>query len=562
MNKLHLKKLGLVLCMAVMPFWAQAASLGKLSVFSSLGEPLNAEIDVFPSADEELSSLVAALASDAVYREQGVERSAAQSDVRVSVLKKDDGGVVVKLDSVHPISDPFLDMIVALTWKDGNGKDGNLVREYTLLLDPPGQASVAVNNASVDAPKPITTNKAVDAENEASSNILVRNGDSLAAIAKRVQERGVNLDQLLVALYFENKQAFSGENMNRLKAGAVLKMPSQETLLAVTQEEAKKEIQVQAADWSAYKNKLATAVAEGAASEEVNNQTNSGKLVTKADESALPAETVPRDVVKLSKSEGDQPKDAPSHVDALKDDLAAKQNAIADTEEKTDAVEKQIADMKQLLAIKNQSLANTQNTAEQSGSVSKTPELVTVWQTINSKMKVLAGVVALLGLILLLVRRQSAKKPALPVQEPIINIPTAQAGETDVQAAPAAENVPQLKSFDLSSISLDFEPVVAPAEAEKPVAPIPDAFNGDFSNLLKVEPTPAATRQAKKVPSSRTKSVARVVDFSDVETKLELAIAYVDMRDKRGAKKLLNEVLKEGDESQKARAQAFIDQLK
>lgn len=561
MNKLHLKKLGLIFCMAAMPWLAHAASLGKLSVFSSLGEPLNAEIDVFPSADEDLNSLAAALASDVVYREQGVERSAAQSDVQLSVVKKEDGSVVVKLNSAHPISDPFLDMIVDLTWKDGNGKDGSLVREYTLLLDPPGQASAAVNNASVDAPKPITSNKAVDAGKEENSSILVKNGDSLAAVAKRVQVTGMNLDQLLVALYLENKQAFDGKNMNRLKAGAVLKVPSQEAVLAVSQEEAKQEIQAQAADWTAYKNKLAAVVAESAASEEANNQANSGKVISKADETALPVEAAPRDVVKLSKSEGAPPENAASRVDALKDDLAAKQNAIADTEEKTGAVEKQIADMKQLLAIKNQSLANTQNNAEQTGSP-KTPEVVTLWQTMNPKMKALVAVVALLGLILLLVRRKGAKKPALPVQAPVVNTPVAATDEANVQAAPVAEDVPQLKSFDLSSISLDFEPVIAPAEAEQPVAPIPDVFNGDFSNLLKVEPVTSSVKPAKKVANSRAKAVTKTVDFSDVETKLELAIAYVDMRDKRGAKKLLNEVLKEGDEGQKARAQAFIDQLK
>jgi FimV-like protein len=552
-NKLHLKKLGLILCMAAMPWWAHAASLGKLSVFSSLGEPLNAEIDVFPGSDEELSSLTTTLASDAVYREQGVERSAAQSDVRVAILKKDDGSVVVKLNSAHPIGDPFLDMIIALNWKDGN-----LVREYTLLLDPPGQTSAEVNNANVDAPKSITAVKAMDAAKESSGNILVKNGDSLAAIAKRVQDPGVNLDQLLVAFYLENKQAFDGKNMNRLKAGVLLKMPSQETLLAVSSEEAKREVQAQAAEWSAYENKLATAVAESAASEALNHSTNSGKVVSKVDENASTTETAPRDVVKLSKSENAQLKDAASHVDALKDDLAAKQNAITNTEEKTDSVEKKIADMRQLLAIKNQSLANTQNNAEQSGGP-KTPKLVTLWQAMHPKIKAFAVVLALLGFILLLLRSKSPKKPALPVQEPI---PTLAANGANHHPMPAVDEVPQLKSFDLSSISLDFEPVVTAVETEKPIEPIPDVFNGDFSNLLKVEPVSNSVKLGRKTVSPRAKSATKSVDFSDIETKLELAISYVDMRDKRGAKKLLNEVLKQGDESQKARAQAFIDQLK
>ena len=109
---------------------------------------------------------------------------------------------------------------------------------------------------------------------------------------------------------------------------------------------------------------------------------------------------------------------------------------------------------------------------------------------------------------------------------------------------------------------MDFEPVVTPVEVEAKAEPIPDAFNGDFSNLLKMEPTNEPAPSVKKTQSPNKKAEASRVDFADVETKFELAIAYVDMRDKRGAKKLLNQVLKEGNEDQRVRAQALIDQLK
>lgn len=559
MNKLHLKKLGLIFCMAVMPLLAHAASLGKLSVFSSLGEPLNAEIDVFPSADEELGSLAAALASDAVYHEQGIERTASQADVHLSVVKKDDGSVVVKLNSAHPVTDPFLDMIVALSWKNVNGKEDNLWREYTVLLDPPGQSNVAVNSASVDAPKPLTVNKEGLAAKENNAAIAVKSGDSLAAIAKRIPATGVNLDQLLLALYLENKQAFDGENMNRLKAGSVLKVPSQETLSSVTSQRAQEEIQAHAADWSAYKAKLAGAVAESTATESVDAQASSGQVVTKAEEQSLPTETSPRDVVKLSKTENEQAGDATTQVANLKDDLAAKQNAIADTDQKTSALEQQIAKMKRLLAIKSQSLATTQNEAAPTASKTLSP----------LQLQIITGVLALLALILLLsrfvVRRKRVNKKET-VAEAVETAATAAVAPASAESHVAVEeDVPQLKSFDLSSISLDFEPVVAPAEVVKPAQPIPDAFNGDFSNLLKVEPAPAVAKPVKQVAAASApvaEKAAKATDFSDIETKLELAVAYVDMRDKRGAKKLLNEVLKEGNEDQKARAQAFIDQLK
>ena len=542
MNKLHFKKLCLILCLAVVPMVVHAASLGKLSVFSSLGEPLNAEIDVYPSSPEELESLSAALASDATYHEQGVERTSTQSSVQFSVLKKEDGSVVLKLSTAQAVADPFLDMIIALS-----SKDGSVAREYTLLLDPPSQASVVVDNANADAPKPIVTKNSDAAGKDNGGDVVVKKGDSLAGIAKNLQTPGVDLNQLLIALYLENKQAFDGENINRLKVGAVLKVPNQVVLESITAQDAQKEVQMHAAEWLAYKNKLAGLVADKEAADQVDHQVSSGKVTTKADEKQAPAENEARDVVKLSKFEDGQA----ANADALKDDLAAKQNAMAEADEKAGALEAQIADMKQLLAIKNKSLADTQNNA------AKTPEVVTLLDTINPAiLKAVAGVSALLLLIIWL-RRRFARAKLLPANDAEDKHASAESS-----SLAAGDDVPQLKSFDLSSISLDFEPVVTPAEVEAKPEPIPDAFNGDFSNLLKMEPANEPAPSVKKTQSPIKKAEASRVDFADVETKFELAIAYLDMRDKRGAKKLLNQVLKEGNEDQRVRAQALIDQLK
>lgn len=541
-SRLHFKKLCLILCLMVVPMMVHAASLGKLSVFSSLGEPLNAEIDVYPSSPEELDSLSAALASDATYHEQGVERTSTQSSVQFSVFKKEDGSVVLKLSTAQAVTDPFLDMIIALSWKDGS-----VAREYTLLLDPPSQASVVVDNANADAPKLIVTKNSDAAGKDNVGDVVVKKGDSLVGIAKNLQTPGVDLNQLLIALYLENKQAFDGENINRLKAGAVLKVPNPGVLESISTQDAKKEIQMHTAEWIAYKSKLAGLVADKEAVDQADHQVSSGKVTTKEDEKQAPAESEARDVVKLSKSEDDQAASA----DALKDDLAAKQNAMAEADEKADALEAQIADMKQLLAIKNKSLADTQNNA------AKTPEVVTLLDTINPAiLKAVAGVSVLLLLIIWLRRRLTVAKP-LPANH------SADSHHASVEPSSSpADDVPQLKSFDLSSISLDFDPVVTPAEVEAKAEPIPDAFNGDFSNLLKMEPIHDAPPIVKKTQSPTKKAGATSVDFADVETKFELAIAYLDMRDKRGAKKLLNQILKEGNEDQRVRAQTLIDQLK
>lgn len=565
-NTLRFKKLALIFCMVAMPWLTHAASLGKLSVFSSLGDPLNAEIDVLPSSTEEVETLAVSLASDAVYLEQGVQRTSAQADIQLSILQKEDG-IVVKITTNQPISEPFLDIIVSLAWKDGS-----LSREYTFLLDPPASRNIEIDNPTIETQE-LTLN---DADKELSlenhHEVVVKKGDTLAAIAEKLQASTVNLDQLLLALYQENKQAFDGENMNRLRIGVILKAPNQEAISANSPEEAQKQIQAHAANWAAYKNRLASKVEAGPATEGEGSQAGVGKISAKGDEKNLPAETESRDVLRLSKLEGEQA-DNLSDLDALKDDLSAKQNAISETDKKTSLLEKQIADMKQLIAIESKSLADAQNSVTQT-------KVAAFFSKINPQ--VLQGLIVLLVvfvLVSLLVRRQIKLKNQQKIrslfEEPSSGVdntnPTSQ-----VDALKAGkeivfdEKIPELKTFDLSSISLDFEPVVTREKVEHTAKakPLPDVFSGDFSNLLKVESSQTNSNSDlvpheldKKTKKINKKNTTKTIDFSDVETKIELAIAYIDMRDKRGAKKLLNEVLKDGNHSQKLRAQALLENL-
>ncbi len=565
-NTLRFKKLALIFCMVAMPWLAHAASLGKLSVFSSLGDPLNAEIDVLPSSTEEVETLAVSLASDAVYLEQGVQKTSAQADIQLSILKKEDG-IVVKITTNQPVSEPFLDIIVSLAWKDGS-----LSREYTLLLDPPASRNIEIDNPTIETQE-LTLN---DADKELSlenhHEVVVKKGDTLAAIAEKLQASTVNLDQLLLALYQENKQAFDGENMNRLRIGAVLKAPNQEAISANSPEEAQKQIQAHAANWAAYKNRLASKVEAGPATEGEGSQAGVGKISAKGDEKNLPAETESRDVLRLSKLEGEQA-DNLSDLDALKDDLSAKQNAISETDKKTSLLEKQIADMKQLIAIESKSLADAQNSVTQT-------KVAAFFSKINPQ--VLQGLIVLLVvfvLVSLLVRRQiklkSQQKIRSLFEEPSSGVdntnPTSQVDALKAEREMVFdEKIPELKTFDLSSISLDFEPVVTREKVEHTAKarPLPDVFSGDFSNLLKVESSQTNSNSDlvpheldKKTKKINKKNTIKTIDFSDVETKMELAIAYIDMRDKRGAKKLLNEVLKDGNHSQKLRAQALLENL-
>ena len=121
--------------LALSPFSANAAGLGKLTVTSALGQPLRAEIELLAVQQDELSSILGRLASADAFKEANIERSGALLDIKFSVEQKKTGAQVLKLTTAQPVNEPFLDMLVELNWAAGR-----LLREYTVLLDPLGYA--------------------------------------------------------------------------------------------------------------------------------------------------------------------------------------------------------------------------------------------------------------------------------------------------------------------------------------------------------------------------------------------------------------------------------------
>jgi pilus assembly protein FimV len=282
---------------------AQALGLGKLNVQSALGETMRAEIDVTSLSPEEASTLKVRIAPPDSYRATGVEYNAVLTSTQVQVARRD-GRTVLRVSSDRAVQEPFVDVILELTWASGR-----LVREYTLLFDPPGApkpapvitappavaaapapamapAGPAASSEAVPAPAPAVTatlprNGAASApavapapapvaarppapapvavRPAAASEYAVRPGDSLSKVAARTQVSGISLDQMLVGLFRNNPDAFIDGNMNLLKSGAVLRVPASEELGTVSSTEARQIIRAQSADFSAYRQRLAAA---------------------------------------------------------------------------------------------------------------------------------------------------------------------------------------------------------------------------------------------------------------------------------------------------------------
>lgn len=423
MHNLTFKKITVALCMALMPVSVFAAGLGKLNVMSGLGEPLKADIELISVTPADLSNITAAIASEEAYTTQGIEKPASHSTIKVEVGKNASGAPILKLKSNQPITEPFLDMLIQVDWASGR-----LLREYTVLLDPPGYTGEAepaikdtftaavpevnrmsadsglANNASatneasmssassnnvtagskkkskrIKKPEPATEVDPVIANApipDASSSggtgqeYFTQKGDTLAKIAREMKPEGVSLEQMLVGLYQANPDAFQGNNMNRLKVGQIVRQPSEESLNAISRNEASREIKVQTANWNAYRNKLAGIVEEStpAESELAGTQSAGGKIKSAAEDKSVPAKG-PQDVVKLSagdasKATGENVKSLKDKITALQEESTAREKGLKEAQDRTSDLEKQIADMQKLLALKNGAMSEMQKQAE------------------------------------------------------------------------------------------------------------------------------------------------------------------------------------------------------
>jgi pilus assembly protein FimV len=258
-----------------------------------------------------------------------VDYNAVLPGTQAELLRRPDGRPYLKLTSDRGVQEPFVDVILEITWSSGR-----LVREYTLLFDPPAAVrsappALALNTppSMSAAPVPSLTPRAEERRPPAparapaaeppaprepaaaravpkvegptgADEYKVKPGDSLSRIASRTQRAGVSLDQMLVSLYRGNPDAFVENNMNRLRSGVVLSVPSADTAKGVSPSEARQVIQAQSADFGAYRQRLAGAVP--AAKTEGTSRQASGKVQASVDDRKQSAAPAP-DKLTLSK---------------------------------------------------------------------------------------------------------------------------------------------------------------------------------------------------------------------------------------------------------------------
>ncbi|MFC7513938.1 FimV/HubP family polar landmark protein [Herbaspirillum sp. GCM10030257] len=495
-----LKTLSAAVATALLFSNAHAAGLGKLTVLSSLGQPLRAEIELTSVARNEAGALTAKLASADTFRQASIDYSPALTALRFAIEQRGDRQII-RVTSAQPLNEPFVDMLLELS-----GPNGRLVREYTFLLDP---ADLRSTQAAQIAPTPVAipdttvsrapqntrssqsvtqseaasrrspsvesapsaarseTPRPVETTREAAADYKVRKGDTLAQIAGQVKQRGVSLDQMLVALYQANPDAFAGQNMSRLKAGQILSVPSAETARGISNTEARNIVVAQAADFQNYRSKLAGQVAASAPQKSTESrQSAGGKITAKVEEQSTPA-SESKDKLKLSNAlpaAGANADKAAGTGSA--EDRIAEEKALAEANARVKELEKNVTDLQKLLEVKNQSLAEQQKQAGVSKADAQAPAPAASTTTGAAATPAAPATAT------------TASAPTAQTANPAATSPTASAPAASVETAASAPSVPEKPAEPQA------EKPAAPAVAKpKPVAPPPPPEPSFFESL-------------------------------------------------------------------------------
>lgn len=330
------------------PAASSALGLGDIESSSHLNQPLRATIDLLAAAPADANQIQVRLASPDVFSRVGVARPDFLGNLHFTPTVQS-GKPVILVTSDVPMQEPFVNFLLEVSWPQGQ-----LLKEYTVMLDPPvlmqpgntvaGEAAVRAEPKSagtVRRPQPQTAQRTDSAparqaaQGGGARTYRVKPGDTLFRVASRLQQQGISNDQMMMALFRANPGAFIGNNINNLKAGAELKAPAGKDAGAVSRAEARRAIRQQNAEWREFRKTLA-------------KNTVPQKAVAAAAKPAKPADNASTAATKT-------PDQARLEVLGAKEGQAASSNAaVAAGSAKLDELEKQ-------LALARESLSTRQN---------------------------------------------------------------------------------------------------------------------------------------------------------------------------------------------------------
>ncbi|MBD9415118.1 FimV family protein [Pseudomonas sp. PDM16] len=354
---------------------AHALGLGEIDLQSSLSQPLVAEIELLEVRDLSQAEVMPSLASPDEFSKAGVDRQYFLTDLKFTPVIKPNGRSVIRITSTKPVREPYVNFLVEVLWPNGR-----LLREYTLLLDPPTYSptpAVAVAprlpvaaapaprpQASVPTPRPVTPAAAAPARPAAPAapaptaapaaaskidgdQYKTTSNDTLWEIAQRSRQGG-SVHQAMLAIQDLNPDAFLGGNINRLKSGQVLRLPTDAQVKSRSQGEALAQVTEQNNAWREGRSVASSSARQLDA--------------TKRDSAgAAPSKAEAKDSLKLVAAESGK---STSGSDKGKGDSKALNDQLAVTKESLDSSRRESEELKSRLADLQSQLDKAQRLVE------------------------------------------------------------------------------------------------------------------------------------------------------------------------------------------------------
>jgi pilus assembly protein FimV len=578
---LHVKRIaGTALALLAMfaSFGASALGLGQIEVKSKIGQPLVAEIPIITSDPSELEQLQAGLASPETFSRIGLRPPIGIiADLQFTQALDARGNPIIRVTSTQPVGEPLLTFLVEVDWGQGR-----LVREYSALVDTPRTVSAPlqpdISAPTVEAPaiieRPVEpsetiateappepepaptetpTGEAAPQETQAiapqqqvtmaptpvsrpaldGSDYEVRGGDTLSAIAARVGSPGT-LDQTMIALLRANPDAFIGGNINRLKAGAVLRTPGDNAMTELDAQQASAIVHSQIQEWRASRRAapqpvdadVASASTSATNNKQVSTSKSAGPRVADARLEIVPpgASDATKAGTQSGISTGGEGAMLQQELTTTKETLAAREAETQELKSRVAELEKLQQQQQQLIAMKDSELAAAQQRLAASQK-QQTQASVLPW------MLGIGGALVIGALVAWFLRRRDASVPNF--------------------RAPVASSTPSIADAFAPMRAVDAEP----AAVDEP-EPVAEAV------AVAPSPTRAPEPPAKAVPAWHSGGAVRLDPAAQAaHERLELARAYLDLGDLAGARQLLGEVVINGDHAARQQASRMLREL-
>ncbi len=231
-------------CALLLSHLTLAIGLGEIATESAMDQRFMAEIELLNIGDLDENQMAVGLAPPEDFQNAGIDRDFQLADLKFRVDLANPNRPLIRVSSLRPIREPYLNFLVELRWPSGR-----LLREYTVLLDLPtfaGDAqvgkkvaatpTVAAESRRPAAPPPTSSPRPTQPSTSSadpSGRVQVRAGDTLWGIAARHRAPGATIPQTMVAIADANPQAFIQGNVNLIRRGAWLQMPDLQQVRAV-----------------------------------------------------------------------------------------------------------------------------------------------------------------------------------------------------------------------------------------------------------------------------------------------------------------------------------------